>query len=177
MRPKFADANLSEKFSAEMEFRKKSIPGEEIWINGYGETPTTLAEASLKMKTFPEYAGAIVSVGERETSLLSKEKDPCKAYSDDRKDSLQRFLDCGKSAIWSAFSQGANCSLPPASTTFGPGANATAKCVDSSAAKAHFDRFASAFIDFSDDPSDFGCPVPCVQVSYKVYLHSLTHIY
>ena len=154
------------------------LKGEEIWLNNQLDSPITIASTLIEIKSRDQFFGAVMLLGEIDTSVLSKEEEPCKAYSKDEANESDAFIQCSKNALWNNITQEVKCWIPQMKGILM--INSTLPACNMTAGNATFEKFNNLFDNFAQDSNSLGCPAPCKQISYKLsveYYHENTWFY
>ncbi len=105
-------------------------------------------------------------MSEIETTLLNRQNDPCKVYDlQNRENGNLMFVNCCKESLKKNIVANVDCTLPSieeftiSNLTF---------CKDQELSSFVFWELNNYWNELSGSPGDFGCPVPCTQVSYNI---------
>ncbi len=123
----------------------------------------------FKIKNAKGITSAVITVKEIESIVLSKDKEPCIDYNAKPKRAHEIFIDCCKENLMTNFVQNVKCSIPALNTIL-PSNTTITECANEDDALKVFRDFYNLTSRFVEQPSKYGCPVPCTQVTFKVYL-------
>ncbi len=154
------------------------LKGEEIWLNNQLDSPISIASTLIEIKSRDQFFGAVMYIGEIDTTVLSKEEEPCKAYSKDESNESDAFIQCSKNALWHNITQRVKCWIPQMKSILMK--NSTLPPCKNTTGEEVFDKFIYLFDYFAQDSNTLGCPAPCKQISYKLsveYYHENTWSY
>ena len=143
------------------------LKGEEFWLNDPLDFPIAIASTLLELKSKKQFVGAVMSIGEINTKVISKEEEPCKIYTENKLNENEGFLQCSKNVLGKNISQTYKCFIPQMNSVL-LDKSALPPCKNVSAGNETYYNFSTLFSSFAENPDTLGCPVPCKQVIYKL---------
>jgi hypothetical protein len=150
--------------------------GAELWMTGFGEFPFDIASLTIASNDSNGIVGAMLFFREVETTFLNKKEFPCKVSSENADMVLADYIQCSKEQLWSNLPSSINCTIVDMKNIV-PKNSKLNECKDNSTAESVYWQFADYVTNFVKQAPEYGCPVPCTQISYKLsldYMHGNT---
>ena len=139
-------------------------------MTGNSDFPIEISSVVIESNNSRGMKGATLTFRDVEMSFLRKEKFQCKDSSEDSGKSFDNFIQCSKEKFWLTLPPTINCKILDMNM-FIPHNSALAECSNDTVADAVYWAFGISVNSFVKQSSNFGCPVPCKQISYALNLN------
>ena len=146
---------------------------EEFWLV-LAYFPLEVSSVILDTTNNDGILSADLSFSTKRMKVLPRDKLPCTNYEGSDQ---TRFVECSKTALWSKLMNRINCSIAIFDAISGAAKTNFGECPNNDVAKMMENIFLRLFEEFRDRPESFGCPLPCIRVTYDIdtsYYHENT---